>query len=160
MKRFLLGLVLLAALAAPARAQQTNALTKVFVIPISGDCETTPCSAAGKQMCREAIDSTVAFLCNGTSGFYDIAISAGAASGAHLNLEGPTGDSYLVRDPATGFIFVYLDGSLRATITPRGVIPGQCPSDPYSMEGGTECYDPATGKRMTLDWRGLHEVGQ
>jgi hypothetical protein len=155
MKRFLLGLALLAALAAPARAQQLNALTKVFVIPISGDCETTPCSVAGKQMCREAIDSTVAFLCNGTSGFYDIPVSAGAAAGAHLHLEGPTGDTYLVYDATSRQVQVYVNGSLHARITQNGTIGGDCPSDLYSIEAGTICFDPATGLRMMRDADGV-----
>lgn len=63
----------------------------------------------------------------------------GATAGARINLEGVAGDSYLLRDADTGFVFVYKDGVLRATITGSGVIPGRCPTDVYSMEVGTQC---------------------
>lgn len=149
MKRILPALAL-CALPALAQAQVTNPLTRVFVIPISGDCETTPCSIAGKQMCRETATATTAFMCNGSSGFYDIGISGGGVdAGSQLNLEGPTGDSYLVLDAATGFILLYLDGALRATITPRGVIEGACGSDLYAMELGTVCID-TLGRRISV----------
>lgn len=84
----------------------------------------------------------------------------GATAGNYINLEGSAGDTRLKRDPETGFILVYVDGSLKATITPRGVIAGDCASDLYVMEAGTECYDTTTHKKMTRDERGVHEVGK
>ena len=156
MKRLLLAALFLLPL--PVWAQVTNPLTRVFVIPGSGDCETTPCSVAGKQMCRETTTATTAFLCNGSTGFYDIGFSGGVGANERLNLEGPTGDTYLIRDAATGFILVYLDGTLRGTITPRGVIPGACGSDLYAMERGTQCVD-TQGRAIVVTAAGPTLVG-
>lgn len=159
MKRLILAALFLLPL--PAWGQTvTNPLTGVFIIASGGDCTAIPCSNTKRSLCRDSATSTVAWMCNGTTGFFDTQVGGGVAAGARLNLEGHTGDSYLIRDAATGFILVYLDNSLRATITPRGVIPGACPADVYSMEGGTQCYEASTGKLWVYDFRGVHEVGR
>jgi hypothetical protein len=86
--------------------------------------------------------------------------NANLSDGQKLNVNGSTGNEYIVWDSTSHQVQTYVDGNLRSRVAPNGVIPGDCPDDLYSIEGGTVCYDPATGKRMTLDWRGLHEVGQ
>jgi hypothetical protein len=152
--RILLALALALAAAAPARAQQTNGLTKVFVVPLSGDCDTTPCSSAAKSLCRESTTSTVIYACDTGTGFY-IPVASGAEAGAPLNLEGNLGDTYLTYDANSRQVQVYVNGSLRARITANGVIPGYCPANAYAFEGGTECFDRATGKVVTRTVRGL-----
>jgi hypothetical protein len=85
-------------------------------------------------------------------------VGLAVASGQKVLLEGSAGDTYLMRETATGFVRVYVDGVLRATITQNGVIEGPCPSNIYTMEAGTECFEPTTGKKWRSDWQGPHEV--
>lgn len=82
------------------------------------------------------------------------------ASGQKLYLEGASGDSYLMWDADSQQVQVFNNGTIRARITESGVIPGDCPSDPYAIEGGTQCFEPSTGKLWISDFTGVHEVGR
>jgi hypothetical protein len=59
------------------------------------------------------------------------------------------GDTYIVKETSTGFVRVYVDGVLKATVTGNGVIPGPCPSDLSAIELNTECS--SSGRRVWRD---------
>lgn len=77
MKRSLAVLALLMAIAAPALAQQTNALTNVFYIAPGGNCTAVACTSASKRMCRNSGTSSTLYTCNTSTGFYDLASGGG-----------------------------------------------------------------------------------
>jgi hypothetical protein len=79
-----------------------------------------------------------------TSG--DVSVASG--QGVYLDP-----DTRLTQDADTGFVLVYRDGALRATITGNGVIPGACGSDLWAMELGSECID-TTGRRISVGTAG------
>lgn len=82
----------------------------------------------------------------------NVVATAGSVSvpaGQKVLLEGSAGDTYFTRDPDTGYVLVYIDGALRGTVTPRGLIPGACPSNLRTLETGTECVD-AKGRRVVV----------
>jgi len=62
-------------------------------------------------------------------------------SGQKVYLEGPNGNSYMTWDETRQEMLVYGNGHLSARVNSHGVIPGDCPSDVYAMEDGTQCFD-------------------
>lgn len=135
MKR-LLAFLFLFVVALPARAQVvTNPLTKVFVIPISGDCDTTPCSNASRSLCRESATSLPVYSCNTSTGFY---VPVGSFAGASTT-------TYMIADPLTGCVQVWVDALLDWQFCPSHVIPPSCPTDTSSLPFGAMCKDLTTG---------------
>src|SRR5262245_40197804 len=103
--RFLLAIVAL-----PVFAQiPTGSVSNVFVIPVSGDCDTTPCSSSTKVMCREGLSATVIYVCNAATGFFIPTASAGAGNpgGSDKQVQVNSGGSFagtanLLYDQGTG----------------------------------------------------------
>lgn len=148
LRRFLVTLALLLGGSVCAHAQVLNPLTKVFVIPISGDCDTTPCSNASRSLCRESAASTATFVCDTGTGFYvpSVAASVCVAAGLNLNLEGCTGDTYLVKDLDTGCMQQWKDGTLGWQLCNGYVVPPDCGTDTSTVPFGGMCKDQATGR--------------
>jgi hypothetical protein len=151
MKRILLGLALLIGFAGAAQAQVTNPLISVFRIGTGGSCATTACTSATKQMCRDSATSTTGYACDTSTGFYAAVMSV--ETGARINLEGPHGDSYIVRDATVPSIDVYYDGVVRAQIRPTSMGPGVCPSPLNTMEMGW-CF--LAGRLVFRDTSGIY----
>lgn len=87
----------------------TGSVTNVFVIPASGDCDTTVCTSGSRTMCREGPSATVLYVCNTATGFYIPVASAGAGNpgGSDKQVQVNSGGSFagtanLLYDQGTG----------------------------------------------------------
>jgi hypothetical protein len=146
MRKILLSIIV-AFLPALALADGPIGPVTAQAIRTNANCAALACVRSG-QVC---MTGTVLYTCDTVTGFY--AGVASVDSGSRLNLEGPHGDSYIVRDATVPSIDVYYDGVVRAQIRPTSMGPGVCPSPLNTMEMGW-CF--LAGRLVFRDTSGIY----